>query len=75
MAAISIDSMCAGLGHWQIAISDGTSVVTFATEWAAIQQPLEPDEYEQLAKLVLRAKYAGVPLHELGDLLLNGVTI
>lgn len=75
MITISVESMCDGLGHWNVSVSDGTQTATIATEWSAIQTPLDADELPRLAMLVLRAKCAGVPINALGDLLLNGVTI
>lgn len=71
MTIISIDSMCAGLGHWRVSV--GAEV--FPCDWSDLQTPLEPDELAQLARLVLRMKCAGVPLNDLGDLLLYGVTL
>lgn len=71
MTTITIESMCSGLGHWQVSVGE----VVFPVDWADLQTPLDPEETVQMARLVLRAKSAGVPLHELGDLLLNGVAL
>lgn len=71
MITISVETICSGLGHWQVSAGN----TTFPCDWADLQTPLEPEELAQMARLVLRAKCAGVPLHELSDLLLNGVVL
>lgn len=71
MTTIAIESMCSGLGHWQVSVG----AVVFLVDWSELQTPLTPDEVAQMARLVLRMKCAGVPLHELNKLLLNGATV
>lgn len=74
--SITVETLCEGLGHWSVAVArDGVSVAAIHTEWPEIQQPLDDADLERLAILVLRAKYAGTPIDDLGDLLLNGVTV
>lgn len=74
--AITVETLCSNLGHWSIAVNrDGIEALQLRTEWAQLQEPLDDNELARLALLVLRAKYAGVPLELLGDLLQNGVTI
>lgn len=74
--AITIETLCANLGHWSVAVQrDGVEVLQLRTEWPQIQEPLDDNELVKLALLILRAKYAGVPMEGLGDLLLNGVTL
>ena len=74
--AITVETLCSNLGHWSVAVHrGGVEVLRLRTEWAQLQEPLDDDELARLALLVLRAKYAGVPLEGLGDLLLSGVTL
>lgn len=74
--AITVETLCEGLGHWSVAVArDGVPAAAIRTEWSEIQQPLDDDDLSRLAILVLRAKYAGTPINALGDLLLNGVVV
>lgn len=74
--AITVETLCANIGHWSVAVRrDGAEVLQLRTEWPQIQEPLDDNELAKLALLILRAKYSGVPLEGLGELLLNGVTL
>lgn len=72
---LTIDAMCAGLGHWQVTASDGATTRLLCVDWGDLQTPLDGDDLERLALLILRAKCAGVPINDLGELLLNGVAL
>ena len=75
MIAITIDTLCDGLGHWCATATDGAITRQVRTEWAELQTPLDEDDLDRLTRLVLRARCAGQPIQSLGDLMQNGVTL
>lgn len=63
-------------GPVDVAVSvDGVPVAQLHLDWSALQSPLEPEHYLDLARLLCRAKFGGMAPEVAADVFAQGVSL